>query len=172
MAEPEPQARPFSYEEKSCLCLVICLKVCYANLTGKFRPTVIMPKSPKFAKITGSVIIPYGVTLEPHELEVAQILAKNGSDVEFIPVRIIPTPDIIYEGREWEIKSPIGGSSRTLENNLRLALRQSPNIILDLRRIKSSEANCLRELRRQTQRIIRIKKLLVITKQGKIVDIL
>lgn len=87
-------------------------------------------------------------------------------------MRIIPTPDIIYEGREWEIKSPIDGSSRTLENNLRLALRQSPNIILDLRRIKSSEANCLRELRRQTQRINRIKKLLVITKQGKIVDIL
>lgn len=38
-------------------------------------------------------------------------------------------------GRLWEIKSPKGKSSRTIENTVRQASKQSPYIIIDLRRM-------------------------------------
>jgi len=53
------------------------------------------------------------------------ILARNGKDVEFIKpsqTKEIKKPDIILDRKEWEIKSPRGKSSRTIENNLRTAL--------------------------------------------------
>ncbi|MDR0967394.1 MAG: hypothetical protein LBL75_01000 [Rickettsiales bacterium] len=73
---------------------------------------------------------------ESHELEVANILAGIGKDVEFLaPVYIkgICMPDLIMDGKRWEIKSPIGASKRTIENNFRKAQKQSENIIFDLR---------------------------------------
>lgn len=56
----------------------------------------------------------------------------------FIPAsrrQHIRTPDITMIGKDWEIKSPIGKSSRTIENTIRQALKQSPNIIIDLRNL-------------------------------------
>ena len=81
---------------------------------------------------TGKINIPYGSLPSPKELVVASLLAQSGRNVTFIPVGPIHTPDIIYDNRRWEIKSPEGGSKYTVENNIRRALLQSENIILDL----------------------------------------
>lgn len=122
--------------------------------------------------IPGKIIMPFGASVLSHEQVVANILISTGFDVEFIPVRLTPTPDIIFMGMEWEIKSPLGKSNRTIENNMRNALKQSKNIIIDLRRIGIREERCLAEIMRQIKLIHSIKNVLVISKRGKIIDIL
>lgn len=45
-------------------------------------------------KKSGRIIIPRDALVQPHEMNVAIILSRAGNDVEFIPARNIPTPDI------------------------------------------------------------------------------
>ena len=48
---------------------------------------------------------------EKHELKAARFFAELGYDIEFIPPSNIPDvhrPDILMQGKEWEIKSPQG----------------------------------------------------------------
>ena len=75
------------------------------------------------------------------------LVAKG--DVRFLEEASYRTPDIYYLGEKWENKSPTGNSSRTIENNIRNALRQSDNIIIDLRRMHVNESKCLKEVERQ-----------------------
>lgn len=46
---------------------------------------------------TGRVVIPEDAIIKPHELAVAVVLSRTGFDVEFLPVRTIPTPDLFLE---------------------------------------------------------------------------
>lgn len=109
--------------------------------------------------------------VQPHELVVATILAWTGEDIKFLPVSHTHTADIKFRGQEWEIKSPKGNSSRTIENNMRLALKQSENIIMDLSRIKIEEEKAIKEIKRQTSLIKQVKKVIIITKTQKIIEI-
>ena len=90
-------------------------------------------------KRIGLIVVPPGVFVDIHEKLAADFLAsKMSHDITFlVPNRRkgAKTPDIEMNGLRWEIKSPKGKSSRTIENNLRAALRQAPNIVLDLRRM-------------------------------------
>ena len=119
----------------------------------------------------GKITIPDGVSIYPHELIVAEILSRTGYDVTFIPVGITSTPDIKYRGLFWEIKSPIGSSSRTLENNIRAAARQSHNIIIDLHRIKLPEEKCTNVIKRRAKNLGKSYRLLIITKSREIVEL-
>ena len=109
--------------------------------------------------------------IQSQELRVGEILARTGENVEFLPVGIHHTADIRFRGVEWEIKSPIGSSSRTIENNLRNALKQSSNIIVDLGRIKQPEEKGLREIKKQAKLLHMLKRIIVITKSGKILEL-
>ena len=85
------------------------------------------------------------------EFAVAKYFAELGKDIMFIPPSAIPgqhRPDILMDGVEWEIKCPEGSSKRTIENNMRKAIKQSCNIIFDLRRIKLSEAQAINQLKK------------------------
>lgn len=119
----------------------------------------------------GKIIVPKGALPLLPELLVAEILARDGEDVEFIPVRTVPTPDILYAGEEWEIKSPVGKTSRTIENNLRNALKQSANIIVDLSRIKQPEQKAIKEIKRQARLLRGIGKVIIVTKTKEMIKI-
>ena len=119
----------------------------------------------------GRIIVPKNALVQPHEFDVAIVLAWTGNDVEFIPASHMHTPDIKFQGIFWEIKSPIGSSSRTIENNIRLALKQSSNVIMDLSRMKILESKCLHEIRRQNDLIKRKHRVMVITKKKKILKL-
>lgn len=123
------------------------------------------------SKTKGRIIVPRGAIPLPHELAVATILTKTGNNVEFLPVKTIRTADIIFCDAEWEIKSPLGTSRHTIENNLRSARQQSKDIIIDLSRIKGSELRSLRELKRQLRMMAEIKNLLVITKNKNLISL-
>ncbi|WP_372518495.1 hypothetical protein [Candidatus Ruminimicrobiellum ovillum] len=125
-------------------------------------------------KVFGKTIIPFGVFVEQHELDVAKVLNKLGKDVEFIlpsRVKFSRTPDIKMDGLLWEIKSPKGSSSRTIENNLRTALKQSKNIIIDLRRIKIDETKAISQIAKQFKYSKLIREIIIIKQNKEILDI-
>ena len=122
----------------------------------------------KARRSKGAILIPKESKVHGHELKVAAILVTTGDDVQFLRPRATPTPDILFQGVEWEIKSPMGSSSRTIENNLRLALKQSNNVILDLQRIRLSEKKCLSEVNKKAKKLNAFRRLWVIDKSGKL----
>lgn len=83
------------------------------------------------------------------------------------------TPDIEVKGIKWEIKSPRGNAKKTIENNLRLARKQSENVVLDLARSKMHSARAIARARFYIRtEAHKMKRLKVITKTQKIIDIL
>ena len=96
---------------------------------------------------SGKLIIQKGALVQPHEESVGHVLTQaTGKNVTFLSVGIGKTPDILFLGKKWEIKSPKGGKRRTLENNIRNALKQSNNIIINLSRINIKEETCMKYL--------------------------
>ncbi|MBO4813251.1 hypothetical protein J5491_03850 [Candidatus Saccharibacteria bacterium] len=118
-------------------------------------------------------IIPNGVILEKHEYKTILFFTEKGVNVELIPKsnkKGIRTADIIMEGIEWELKSPKGKGRWLIEKTLKRAVRQSPNIIIDLNRIGIHQNKCLQELEKQFYKSKGIKWLKVITKTKKTID--
>ena len=111
----------------------------------------------------------------PHEKKAAKMVANLfKSDVIFLRRLQSKTPDlyILKYNQRWELKSPIGGSKYTVQNNLRGTDAQSENVILDLTRSKLSDRQGIsraKEFMRKERS--RIKKLKVLTKGGRLVDI-
>ncbi len=124
------------------------------------------------SKKTGT-INPNGVVLEKHEYATILFLTSEGYDIELIPRSNNEgehTPDIIIDKVRWEMKSPTGETKNTIKNNIQKALLQSVNIILDLRRIKRPMEKCMREIEREFRENKRIRRMIVITKAGKMLD--
>ena len=122
----------------------------------------------------GKIIIPSGRLPWAHELRVAEALSSAGYVVEFLPERSVKTADILLNGVEFEIKSPVTSKMNTFEHNLKRALKQSPNIIIDVSRMdgrRMPESKLKSFLVVTCRRHRQIKKLLLITKQGQIIDI-
>lgn len=120
----------------------------------------------------GKIIIPEGIQIWPHELRVARVLAKAGHAVEFLPTRNVKTADVLVDGVEYEIKSPKSGASNSLEHLLKKALKQSPNLIIDTARMKGmSDEGAKRFLISQSRIRKRIRRLIMITKRGQVIDI-
>ena len=119
----------------------------------------------------GKIIIPAGCRPWPHELRVANILAMAGHSVEFIPKSNIKTADLYIDGIKFEVNSPRSVKTNSLEHILKKAQKQSCNVIIDASRIKSGNFNMSRFLTRQLRSRRGIKKLVLITKQGKIIDV-
>ncbi len=107
-----------------------------------------------------------------HELRVAEILTMAGHDIKFLEETNLHTADILLDGVEYEIKSPKSSTANSLEHLLKKALKQSPNIIIDTSRMKNTRDDKTRKfLIAQAKSRKQIKKLIMITKQGRIIDI-
>ena len=120
----------------------------------------------------GKVVVPANANPWPHELRVAKILALAGYAVEFIPETNTKTADILLDGIEFEIKSPKSANANSLEHILKKAVKQSCNIIIDTSRMKNvRDDNTSRFLINQVRIRRQINNLIMITKQGQIIDI-
>ena len=113
-------------------------------------------------------------TPKEHEMSAAVILAYHfKTDIIFLRPETKKTPDIDVNGTKWEIKSPKGSGKKTIDNNLRTARKQSRHIVLDLRRAKLHQSKAEARIRHY---LIagphKIKRLKIITKNSKIIDIL
>lgn len=120
----------------------------------------------------GKVILPSGVAPWPHEMRVARILSDAGYTVEFIHKVNIKLADIFLDGIEFEIKSPKTSKANSLEHILKKALRQSANIIVDSSRMRAiNDAKIQSFLVHQARSRKRIKRIMLVTKSGYIIDI-
>lgn len=118
-------------------------------------------------------IIPNGVVLKTHENATVVFLTEQGYDIKLIPksnIQGVHTPDIVMEKIKWEIKSPIGEGKYLIANTIQRAIKQSPNIIIDLRRTKRHQIKCVREIEKEFKKSNSIKRLKIILKNGKLLD--
>jgi hypothetical protein len=124
-----------------------------------------------------NVIILSGIEnlLEKHEVDAAWILARHyNAVIEFLR-RVdgykISTPDIVMNGVLWEIKSPEGKSKKNIERQVKRALKQSRNIIIDGRRSGSDDVSIENKLRKEVEAHTSIRRLVYITKTEKVLEI-
>ncbi len=107
----------------------------------------------------------------PQEISAAQIIMQYlQTNIHFVQRSPLKTADLKIDGKFWEIKSPIGDGKRTIQNNLRDASHQSANIIVDLRRCKMPTANAMARIRHEMSKSCSIRKLLIITRDNKVID--
>lgn len=108
----------------------------------------------------------------PHEREIAELLARVlGGEVFMVP-RIneppnISTPDYLFRGKKFDLKSPCGNGKNTLYDAIAKKAAQADNFIFDLTYCPLSEA----EVRRQIALIYRsthtrFVNVLIVVKNG------
>lgn len=107
----------------------------------------------------------------PHEMFAARVMSKYfRANVTFVKKNnTVKSADLKIKNQIWEIKSPTGNSKRTMQNNLRDADDQSPNIIINLVRCKMPPEKAISRLNVELRKANRIRRLLVILKRGKVV---
>lgn len=74
-------------------------------------------------------------------------------------------------GKSWELKSPTGVGKHNVQHALQRASKQSKNIVFDARYSRMHTNRLKFELRSQTRLIHSIKRLLLIEKSGKVIEI-
>ena len=119
-------------------------------------------------------IIPNGVVLKTHENATVVFLTELGFDVELIPksnTQGVHTPDILMDKIRWEMKSPTSKGKYLISNTIQRAVLQSQNVIIDLRRTKRHQTKCLREINQEFEKSRSLKRIKIITKSRKIIDL-
>lgn len=116
-----------------------------------------------------------GVELEPHEYETVWFFLKRGKDIELIPPSNTfhaRRADFWMDALEWESKSPETMTKIAVERTLHKALRQSCNVMIDLRRAKGKDSDdvVLNHLRKCFLTSRRIKRLHIITRKQELID--
>ena len=118
-------------------------------------------------------IIPNGVLLEEHEYETVLFFTDLGYNVELIPKSNKMgehTPDIRMNGLLWEMKAPKGEGRFLIPNTIQRAVKQSKNIVIDLRRTKRHQSKCLREIEHEFRKSTSVRRILVIMKSKKLIE--
>ena len=118
------------------------------------------------------ITIPSGKVLWPHEKHTIGILFGAGYDIEVVKETGYRTADIKLNGIEYEIKSPETNKTSSLEQLIRKALKQSPNIIIDVYRMKMRDDVARKYLIKKCREQKQIKRMIYISKKGEIIDIL
>ena len=112
--------------------------------------------------------------LENHEYETIHFLASFGFNIDIIRPTNAPgtrTPDFLLNGAVWEAKCPHGTGYSTIGRQFHYAGRQAERLVLDLRRIKLPAKEAEQESLIRFNRSRRIKHLLLITKDCRLLDI-
>lgn len=71
---------------------------------------------------------------------------------------------------DWEMKSPRSNGKYTIEHSFRSALKQSPNIIFDIRGSKMPEQKCISEIERRFNDFKKVQRVMIIAKKQKLLD--
>ena len=126
-------------------------------------------------KSEGKIIIEPGVrNILPWEMHSALALRDAGHVVRFIPKHgSVYTADAFVDNIQFEFKSPEGKNIRNIDNNLQKAVRyQSRNVVIDTCRVKNlTEHSIQNYLVSRLKRKRGIKRLLMITRDGRVIDI-
>ena len=120
------------------------------------------------------VIIPKEYKIKPAELDAAWILANHYKmDVQVLTPSdgfMQKTADFIISDVLYELKSPITSNIRSIENLVRLATKQSYNVILDLRKTKLTEKRMHELCKERLREIKKLRKIILIAKNKKVLE--
>lgn len=75
------------------------------------------------------------------------------------------------QGMVWEMKSPTGETIRPLERIIHRAVKQSPNIIIDLRRSRISDSTAANTVQKLFLEMRSVRNLWIITKKLEIIKL-
>lgn len=123
----------------------------------------------KIGKLTLNGVVP-----KPHEMEAIDFLTELGYDIKLIPtskIKGIHSPDFMIDRQRWELKSPTGNGKYLIPNTIQRAVKQSGNVIIDLRKTKRNQERCIRELRKELKLSGSLKRVKVITKEHKLLEL-
>lgn len=165
------------------------------KMAGRARQYGIMPSITKLAKDLGlngprlynapdskdySAIIPttkeggsltvhssYGKKI-PKESTVGKELAERGYDVKILPRSdLLKSPDLMIDGKVWEVKTPKNISPNGIDQELRDASKQSENVLLNIGESELT-ATLKAAIKDRVQRNgeNRIKQVMVFSKDG------
>ncbi|MBR2709691.1 hypothetical protein IKE72_01270 [Candidatus Saccharibacteria bacterium] len=121
-----------------------------------------------------NVIVPHSYKPKPSPIEMsaADILVDFfGADVKFVRRNRGKTPDFLIKGIYWELKSPTGSGKHNIQHKIQDAANQSHNIIIDGRKSKLHPIKLKNEVEHQFSIIKKAKRLILINKSGKAVEI-
>jgi len=120
-------------------------------------------------------IIIYGhAKYDGREFRVALTLANLGHYVEILaPSRHqhVKTPDFKIDNLFWELKCPTKNGKYTLQHCIQSAIKQSENIIIDLRYLPGSYRQYLSKLQVEFSASKKLKRLRIITKAQTAIDL-
>lgn len=108
-----------------------------------------------------------GVVLQPHEYETVMYFLRCGKDIELIPESHTPkkpSPDFWMDCLVWESKSPTMNKIKTIERLFYKAVRQSSNVVFDLRRLDGSDAAIWRALEKCFKATRKARRMYIILK--------
>jgi len=125
-------------------------------------------KSNRKGKIT-----PNGVVLETHENATVVYFTELGFDIELIKPSRTPgqkSADFIMSGIAWEMKCPMGKSLNTLEHTFKNALKQSENLIFDLRTAGFTSETAIRLLAKRFSESKKCRRMKIISKNEELLE--
>ena len=126
------------------------------------------------AKISYEVIIPSNHKIRPTELDAAQILANHfkASVKVLCPATgyMQKSADFIIDDISYELKSPTTSKISSIEKIIRLASRQSGNVVIDMRKTKITEKRMIELCNDRLKNIKRLKKVVLIVNSKKVLE--
>jgi hypothetical protein len=126
------------------------------------------------AKKVYKVEVPTDYKIRTGELNAAQILAKHyKSNITFLSQAKgykEKSADFIIKDIRYELKSPITSSINSLEKLIRIASKQSENVVMDIRKSKITEKRMIELCKDRLKNIKRLKKIVLIVNNKKILE--
>ena len=121
----------------------------------------------------GSYFVPADRSPWPHEIRTAKALARAGYTVVFLSeTGDKPKCDVEIDGEEWEFKSPKTNKLNQIQNNIKIANRKTPFIVIDSSRIKKLPDIVVQKyLTERLKKQKSIKKLLFVNRKREVIDI-
>ncbi len=94
-----------------------------------------------------------------------------GHDVHFMEESGIgKSADVLMDGQPWEFKTVNGAGPDTVTQLLRQGRKQSPRIVVDLRKNSLSESEALKQVDRAQERYGGLERVWVLTREGRIIE--
>lgn len=118
-------------------------------------------------------ITPNGVVLETHENATVVYFTELGFDIDLIVPSRTPgqkSADFMMSGMAWEMKCPMGRSLTTIDHMLQKAVKQSENVVVDLRNSKIDEKKALSVIDKRYKQMRNCRRLRIITKSGELLE--
>ena len=114
-----------------------------------------------------------GVHLMEHEWKTVKYFLDRGEDIELLPkseIKDYHQGDFVMGGVAWEAKAPVGKGKHTVQNKIQEAVRQSGNVIIDLRRSKMGEDRAVKAYEREFKNNKGLRRMKIIKKDGELLD--